>query len=51
MCIIIGFNFSWDNYNTQEKLETIILQTFGGETRCINSLYKNGELILKRNTL
>ena len=35
MCIINGFNFSWDNYNTQEKLETIILQTFGGKTRCI----------------
>ena len=31
MCIIIGFNFSWDNYNTQEKLETIILQTFGAK--------------------
>ena len=26
----IVFDFSWDDCNTQEKLETIVLQNFGG---------------------
>ena len=28
-CITIVFNFSWDYSNTQEKLETIVLQNWG----------------------
>ena len=29
-CITIVFYFSWDNCNTQEKLETMVMQNFGG---------------------
>ena len=29
-CITIVFNFSWDDCNTQEKLETMVMQKFGG---------------------
>ena len=34
-CIRIVFNFSWGDYNTQEKLKTKVLQNFGGQTRSI----------------
>ena len=33
--IRIVSNFSWGDYNTQEKLKTKVLQNFGGQTRCI----------------
>ena len=29
-CITIFFDFSWDDSNTQEKLETMVMQNFGG---------------------
>ena len=29
-CITIVFDPSWDNCNTQEKLETLVMQNFGG---------------------
>ena len=29
-CITIVFDFSRDKYNTKEKLETVVMQTFGG---------------------
>ena len=29
-CITVVFNFSWDDCVTQEKLETIVMQNFGG---------------------
>ena len=32
--ITIVFDFSWDDCNTEEKLETRVMQTFGGKTRC-----------------
>ena len=52
MCITIGFNFSWDKYNTQEKLETIIMQKFCGETSCIIVYTKMvNNLILECSTL
>ena len=28
-CITIVFYFSWDDYNTQEKLETMVMQNLG----------------------
>ena len=34
-CITIIFDFSWDDCNTQEKLETMVMQNFRGLTRCI----------------
>ena len=30
ICITIVFDFSWDDCNTQEKLETMVMQNFGG---------------------
>ena len=30
LCISIVFDFSWDHCNTQEKLETMVMQKFGG---------------------
>ena len=29
-CMCIVFDFSWDHCNTQEKLETSVMQNFGG---------------------
>ena len=46
-CIAIAFDFSWNDWNTQEKLETMFMQFFffgggggggGGLTRC-NMVY------------
>ena len=31
----IVFYFSWNHYNTQEKLKTKVMQSFGRQTRCI----------------
>ena len=31
ICITILFDFSWDDCNTQEKLETMVMQIWGGE--------------------
>ena len=30
LCITIVLDFSWDDRNTQEKLETMVMQNFGG---------------------
>ena len=29
-CLIIVLDFSWDGCNTQEKLELVVMQNFGG---------------------
>ena len=29
-CITIVFDFSWDDCNTQERLETMVIQLLGG---------------------
>ena len=34
-CISIVFVFSWDHFNSQEKLETILMQNSGGQTKSI----------------
>ena len=34
-CITIVLDFSWDDCNTQEKLETMVMQNSGEYTRCI----------------
>ena len=31
----ILFDFSWDNCNIQQKLKTKVMQTLGGQTRCV----------------
>ena len=35
LCITIVFDFSWDDCNTLENLETMVMQNSEGETRCI----------------
>ena len=41
-CVTIVFDFSWDDCNTQEKLETVVMQNYG-----VNKLHyglcENGE--------
>ena len=34
-CISIVFNFSWDLQSPQEKLETMLMQNFGGTKKSI----------------
>ena len=34
-CISIVFNFSWDIQSSQEKLKIMLMQNFGGLTKCI----------------
>ena len=35
-CLTIVFDFSWDDCNTQKKLETMVMEKLGGgATRCI----------------
>ena len=36
-CISTVFDFSWDHYNTQEKLETMVMQSFGGYQGALSS--------------
>ena len=35
LSITIVFDFSWDDCNTLENLETMVMQNSEGETRCI----------------
>ena len=35
LCITIVFDFSWDDCNVLENLETMVMQNSEGETRCI----------------
>ena len=41
-CITIVFDFSWDDYNTQEKLETMVMQILG-VNKMHYGLCENGE--------
>ena len=34
-CIRIAFIFSWDHWKSQEKLETMLMQNLGGQTKSI----------------
>ena len=45
-CIAIVFDFSSNDCNTQEKLETTMMQTWGGGgvNKVHYGLYENGEL-------
>ena len=42
-CITIVFYFSWDDCNTQEKLETMVMQIFSGEYKVHYGLCENNE--------
>ena len=50
LCIIIVFDFSWDDCNIQEKLETMVMQFFfffflggGGVNKMYYGICENGE--------
>ena len=46
-CIAIVFDFSSNDCNTQEKLETTMMQNWGGGVNKVHyGLYENGELNL-----
>ena len=47
-CITIFFDFSWGECNTQEKLETVVMQFFfgGGANKVLYGLCENGEQTL-----
>ena len=45
-CISIVFNFSWYSQSPQEKLKTMLMQTFGGTTKSIMVLFQKGLLSL-----
>ena len=40
LCITIVLDFSWDDCNTQEKLETVVMQILGGKQGALWSLQK-----------
>ena len=42
--ITIVFDFPWDDCNTQEKLETMVMQNIGGLNKVRYNLFENGEL-------
>ena len=47
-CISIVFIFSWDHCTSQEKLKTMLMQTFGGQTKSIMAFLKVAyRLVLK----
>ena len=43
-CITIVFEFSWDDCNTQEKLETMVMQNVGEVNEMYYGLCENGEV-------
>ena len=47
ICITIALDFSWDDCNTQEKLETMAMQNFGGVNKVHYGLCESSETIRK----
>ena len=45
------FNFSWELQSSQEKLKTMLMQNFGGQTRCILGDYVQVVNFFKKTTL
>ena len=41
--IRIVFNFSWEDYNTQEKLKTKVMQNLGDKQGVLHKRYANGK--------
>ena len=44
-CLTIVLDFSWDDCNTQGKLETMVMQNSGGVNKVHYGLCENGELM------
>ena len=43
LCITIVFDFSWDNSNTLDNLETMVMQNFGGKQGALWSIYESSD--------
>ena len=41
--ITIVFDFSWDNSNTLDNLETMVMQNFGGKQGALWSIYESSD--------
>ena len=50
-CIRIEFNFSWDDYNTQEKLKAKVMQNFRRQTTCITRVVQMGNAVIAKRSL
>ena len=50
-CIRIEFNFSWDDYNTQEKLKAKVMQNFRRQTTCITRVVQMGNAVIEKRSL
>ena len=50
-CIRIEFNFSWDDYNTQEKLKAKVMQNFQRQTTCITRVVQMGNAVIEKRSL
>ena len=42
-CTCIEFNFSWEDYNTQEKLKTKVMQNLGDKQGVLHKRYAHGK--------
>ena len=42
-CITIVYDFSWDDCNTQEKLETMVVQNLGAGDKVHYGLYESSK--------
>ena len=43
LCITIVFDFSWDDCNTLENLETLVMQNSEGENKVHHGLYESSD--------
>ena len=43
LCITIVFDFSWDDCNTLENLETLVMQNSEGENKVRHGLYESSD--------
>ena len=50
-CIRIEFNFSWDDYNTQEKLKANVMQNFRRQTTRITGVVQMGNAVIEKRSL
>ena len=44
-CMCIVFDFSWDHCNAEEKLESMIMQSYGDKQGALSSKWKIGLLL------
>ena len=50
-CITIVFVFSWDHFKSQEKLQTMLMQNLGGQTKSIMVFFEVVYIFFCNNAL